>query len=152
MNIKKLFKEHSIYLLILTLIESIISIICTISFVYTDSLLYTESSILEAIKMDNLLQSIYSSTWWALILLLLFFIAIFNITGIVYRKLEYHFISICCWGAMLILSINLANPFTDILSRLALFVPIIIIAIICYHDESRKLENTTSKKKIKAPK
>lgn len=151
MNVKKLFKDHSAYLLILTFLETIISIICTLSFVYTDSLQYTESNILTALKLDELLYTIYSSTWWALILLLLFFIAIFNITGIIYKKLDYHFLSICCWSAMLILSINIGNPFIDILSRLALFIPIIIISIIAYKDEKKKLE-TTPKKPKKAPK
>ena len=152
MIIKEQLKEHSIYLLLLTLAEIILSIICTISFVYTDSLNYTASKILSGIGVDELLQTIYSSTWWALILLLLFFIALFNITGIIYKKLDYLFLSIGCWFGMLILAINIGNPIKDIISIFALFIPIIVINIVAYKNEKKKLTENINIKKNKASK
>lgn len=148
-KIKTLFKEHSPYLLGLTLVEAIICLVVTISFVYTDSLLYTESNILANLQLDKLLQTMYSSTWWALILLLLAFIVIFNLVTIVYKKLEFTFISISCWVVMMILSINIGNPISDIISKLALFIPIIIINIIAYKTEKKKLEEQPKKKSKK---
>lgn len=155
-KIKTLFKEHSPYLLVLTFLEILLSIICTLAFVYSDSLTYSESLIFNAIGVEKLLQTLYSSTWWALILLLLAFIAIFSLTSIVYKKLEYLFISICSWIVMFILAINLTKPVSDIISTFILFIPIIIINIIAYKTEKNKFsqntKNTKSKQKNKASK
>lgn len=151
-TIKKLFREHSWYLLFLTLIEGILAVLVTLSFVYTDSLTYTASNILSGIGVDELLQTMYTSTWWALILLLLFFIVIFNLVTIVYKKIEFGFISICCIVAMMILAINLGNPITDIISKLALFIPIIGLSIIAYKTERDKLLELAEKKKEKEEK
>lgn len=155
-KIKTLFKEHSPYLLVLIFLEILLSIICTLAFVYSDSLTYSESLIFNAIGVEKLLQTLYSSTWWALILLLLAFIAIFSLTSIVYKKLEYLFISICSWIVMFILAINLTKPVSDIISTFILFIPIIIINIIAYKTEKNKLsqntKNTKSKQKNKASK
>lgn len=148
-TIKKLFKTHSPYLLLLTLIEGFVSIIVTLSFVYTDSLNYTASKILSGIGVDELLKTMYSSTWWALILLLLAFIVIFNLVTIIYHKMEFMFMSICCWFIMFILAINIGNPVYNILSVFALFVPIIIINIIAYRTEKNKLEELEEKKNTK---
>lgn len=138
--IKKLFKENSIYLIIVTILETILSIVMTLSFVYTDSLNYSDSLVFQADGIQKLLQSMYSSTYWALILLLLSFIAIFSITTLIYHKMEYEFISILCWFEMFILAINFTKSLTDNLSTVALFIPIIIICIISYHKEKDKIK------------
>ena len=144
-HIKKVLKGHSPYLIFLAIAESIISIVCTLAFVYADTLSYQDSVVFEAIGLEKLLESIYSSTWWALILLTLAFIAIFTITGIVYKRLEYNFISMLLWGEMLILAIDIGKPSADFLSVLALFIPIIIINIIAYNDEKKRLNKPTKK-------
>ncbi len=145
--IKKLFKEHSPYLLFLTLGEIILSVFATISFVYTDSLQYSDSAILSN-GVEKLLETVYSSTWWALILFLLFFIALFALMAIIYKKLEYMTISIGCWVEMLILSINVGNDLKELAINLLLFVPIFILNIIAYRTEKDKL-NTKPKKVTK---
>ncbi len=145
---KRLFKEHSPYLLILCLAEIIISIVSIEAFVYSDSLTYSDSLIYNAIGIETLLESLYSSTWWALILFTLGFITICSITSIVFKKLEYLFMGILGWGLMLILAINIGNPIKDILFVIALFVPILGINIIAYRTEKEKL----SLKKRKAEK
>ena len=145
--IKKFFKENSLYLIILTIAEFILSTVCTISFVYSDSLTYSESIIYQSLGVETLLQSIYSSTFWALILVLLAIIVMFSITCLVFRKIEYQFISLLGWIELFILSLNFTKPIGEILSTCALFIPIIIINIICYKKEYDKLKLLNKKKK-----
>lgn len=144
-KIKDLFKTHSAYLLILTLIEIIISIILIISFVYTDSLSYSDSLLYTGSSIEKLFETLYTSTFWALLLLILSFTAIFNIVSIKFKKMEFSFISICLWFLMFILSINLTKPIMDNITNCLLFIPIIIINIIAYNKESQKLLKKKSK-------
>lgn len=144
---KKIFKEHSPYLLFLCLAEVIISVISIEAFVYSDSLTYSDSLIYTALGIETLLESIYSSTWWALILFTLGFITITCLTSIIYKRLEFLFMSILGWGLMLLLAINIGNPIKDILFIILLFVPIIAINIIAYKTEQQKLNKRLLKKK-----
>lgn len=144
--LKKLFKDNSPYLVLLTLAEVILSTVCTMAFVYSDTLSYADSQIFNALGVEKLLESIYSSTWWALILLLLAFIAILSIATIYLRKMDYLFIGILLWGEMLILAINLNNSLLDNLSIMALFIPIIIINIIAFREQKKRLDIKPSKK------
>lgn len=146
-NMKKLFKEHSPYLLFLTLVETILSIVCIEAFVYSDTLNYSDSLVYNAIGIEKLLESMYSSTWWALILFALAFITMCSITTIVYKKMDYLFMGIMGWILMLILAINISKPLTDIFVTLLLFIPIIIINIIAYKTEKNKLEEKNKNKK-----
>lgn len=146
-KIKKLFKEHSPYLLILTLCEGLLSLVCTLSFVYSDSLNYDDSLIYNAIGVEKLLETLYSSTFWALLLLILAFIFVLNITCIKYKNLEHGFISICLWVLLFILSINLTKSLMDNLMTSLLFIPIIIINIVAYKTEESKLKKRKSKTK-----
>lgn len=143
---KKLFKEHSPYLLFLCAAEIIISIISIEAFVYSDSLTYSDSLIFVELGVEKLLESLYSSTWWALILFTLGFITITSITCIVYKKLEYLFMSILAWVLMLLLAVNIGNPISDIIFVILLFVPIIAINVIAYRTEKQKLNQIKKKK------
>ena len=144
--IKEFFKDNSLYLIILTIAESILSIVCTLAFVYSDSLTYSESIIYQSLGVETLLQNLYSSTFWALILVMLSIIVIMSITCLVFRKIEYQFISLLGWVELFILSLNFTKPIGDILSTCALFIPIIIINIICYKKEVDKLKLMSKKK------
>ena len=137
---KNLFKEHSPYFIILTLGETIVSIIATLSFIYTDSLTYSKSLIIQAMGIEKLLESMYTSTWWALVLLLLFFVSLFSIMTIIYKDLKYYTISFGCLIELLILSINLANPIKYTLMNVMIFIPIIVLNIIAYNYEKKKLQ------------
>ena len=143
---KKLLKENSIYLVVLTIVEIIISTICTLSFVYTDTLNYDDSLIFNALGMQKLLQTIYSSTWWALILTILALIAILSVTTLVFKKLEYLFIGICLWVEMFILTLDFNKSPKDLFFSMLLILPIIIINIIVYKKEKEVLNKKTSKK------
>lgn len=144
---KKLLKENSIYLVILTIVEIIISTICTLAFVYTDTLNYDDSLIFNALGMQKLLQTIYSSTWWALILTILALIAILSITTLVFKKLEYLFIGICLWVEMFILTLDFNKSPKDLFFSMLLILPIIIINIIVYKKEKEFLDNKKTSKK-----
>lgn len=144
---KKLFKEHSPYFIILVVCETIVSIIATLSFIYTDSLTYSNSLIIKAMGLEKLLESMYTSTWWALILLLLFFVSLFSIMTIMYKDLKYYTISFGCLIELLILSINLANPIKYTLMNIMIFIPVIVLNIIAYIYEKKKLEENTKPKR-----
>ncbi|MCR5482982.1 MAG: hypothetical protein K6E99_01035, partial [Bacilli bacterium] len=115
---KKLFKEHSAYMLFIALFESVVSVIATLSFVYTDSLTYEKSLVLQAMGIEKLLETMYTSTWWALVLLLVFFVALFTILTIIYKDLKFYGISFGCLVELLILSINLTAPIKNILMNM----------------------------------
>ena len=144
---KKLLKENSLYLVILTIVEIIISTICTLAFVYTDTLNYDDSLIFNALGMQKLLQTIYSSTWWALILTILALIAILSVTTLVFKKLEYLFIGICLWVEMFILTLDFNKSPKDLFFSMLLILPIIIINIIVYKKEKEFLDNKKTSKK-----
>ncbi len=137
---KNIIKNHSPYLLFLTAIEIILSITCIEAFVYSDSLTYSDSLIYNAIGVEKLLENLYSSTFWALILFTLAFITICSITSIVFKKLEYLFMGILAWFIMLLLAINIGNPLMDNLLVIVFFIPIIVINIIAYKTEKKKLK------------
>jgi hypothetical protein len=143
---KKLLKENSIYLVVLTIAEIIISSICTLAFVYTDTLNYDDSMIFNALGIQKLLQTIYSSSWWALILTILALIAILSVTTLVFKKLEYLFIGICLWVEMFILTLDFNKSPKDLFFSTLLILPIIIINIIVYNKEEEVLNTKTSKK------
>ena len=143
---KKIFKENSKYLIILTIAEIILSIVSTMAFVYSDSLSYADSVVYEGIGIDVLLQNLYSSTFWALILVCIALISIMSIATLLFKKMDYLFIGIMGWIYLFILSINLTKPIGDILSTCAMFIPIIIINIICYKKEKEFIETKPRKK------
>lgn len=151
-KLKNIIKNTSPYLLFVGLAETILSVVCTIAFVYSDTLSYQDSLVFQTIGVEKLLESIYSSTWWALILLLLALIAILTISTIVLKKMDYFFISILLWFEMLILAIDISKPITELLSVFALFIPILIINIIAYRAQSKRLKQIRLNKKNKASK
>ena len=142
---KKILKSHSPDLLFLTLAEIILTFISIEAFVYYDSLTYSDSLIYNAIGVEKLLESMYSSTFWALILFTIGFITICSITTIVYKKMDYLFMGIMGWIILLLLGINIGNPLKEIITVLLLFIPIIGINIIAYKTEKNKLESKTKK-------
>lgn len=146
-RLKKLFTENSKLLLTITILEVVLSIIVILAFVYSDSLSYADSQIFTALGIEKLLETMYSSTWWALILLLLALIALFSLTSIVYKKMEYLFLSIGGIIIMLILAVNLHNSMFDNLATLAIFIPIIIINVIAYNSQKKII--STTKKSVK---
>ena len=52
-KIKSIISTHSLYLLILTGIELIVSIVSTLAFVYSDSLSYNDSLVYNALGVEK---------------------------------------------------------------------------------------------------
>ena len=87
-----------------------------------------------------LIQNMFKSSWWALIILTITIISIFSITALIYKDLKFIFINILLWITLLILSINLKDSLLNNLSLLFIFGPIILINIISYKNQ-KKLNN-----------
>ena len=132
---KKKFKEHSKLLLIITFLEIILSLYFLIYFGYMDRLNYIESSIKTISDFALLIQNMYTSTWWALIISFIILISTLTLTSIIYKKQEYHFISIILWIMLFILALDFTKSINYNLSNLIIFIPIILINILAYKNE-----------------
>lgn len=132
---KKTFKENSKLLIIITTLETFLAIYFLIYFNYMDRLNYIENSKLIISDLALLIQNIYTSTWWALIITIILLICIFTITSLIYKKNYLHFISILLWCMLLILALDFTNNITYNLSNLAIFIPIILLNIKAYFNQ-----------------
>ena len=65
---KKLWKNNSKLLLVVTLLELLLSLYFLIYFGYVDRLNYLDSQALILSDLALLIQNMYTSTWWALII------------------------------------------------------------------------------------
>ena len=139
---KKIWNNNSRLLIIITVLELILSTYFLIYFGYVDRLNYIESQAITMSDLAILIQNMYTSTWWALIIVSIILISIFSITSIVYRKREFHFISILIWCMLFILALDFTKSFTYNLSNIAIFVPIILINIKAYFNQKTFLKNT----------
>ena len=131
----KIWNNNSKLLLVISLLEIVLSIYFLIYFGYMDRLNYIESSSNSMSELALLIQNMYTSTWWALIISFINLISIFTLTSIIYKKKEYHFISIIMWIMLFILAIDFNKNLIYNLSNVAIFIPIIIINIIAYKNQ-----------------
>ena len=129
----KKIKNNSLLLMIITSLEIIFSIYILIYFGYMDRLNYNNQKLFNDLSL--LIQNMYTSTWWALIISFISLISIFTLTSVIYKRLEYHFISICLWILLFILALDFSKSIIYNLSNLAIFVPIIVINIIAYKNQ-----------------
>ena len=138
----KIWNNNSKLLIFITTLEFVLSTYFLIYFGYVDRLNYIESQAITMSDLAILIQNMYTSTWWALIIVSIILISIFSITSIVYRKCEFHFISILIWCMLFILALDFTKSFTYNLSNIAIFVPIILINIKAYFNQKTFLKNT----------
>ena len=139
---KKIWNNNSKLLIIITILELILSIYFLIYFGYVDRLNYVESQATTMSDLALLIQNMYTSTWWALIIISIILISIFSITSIIYKKLEFHFISILIWCMLFILALDFTKSFAYNLSNIAIFIPIILINIKSYFNQRAFLKGT----------
>ncbi|MBQ3021301.1 MAG: hypothetical protein IJD92_03660 [Bacilli bacterium] len=132
---KKLFRENSKLLLVVTFLETILALYFLIYFNYMDRLNYIESQGLIISDLALLIQNMYTSTWWALIISFILLISILTITSIIYKKNYLHFISILIWCMLFILALDFTKSINYNLSNLAIFIPIILINIKAYFNQ-----------------
>lgn len=135
-SMKIIWKNNSKLLIIVTILEIILSIYFLMYFSYMDKLSYVENSN----NLSLLVQNMYTSTWWALIIMSISFISIFSLTSIVYKKNYLHFISILIWGVLFILSLDLEKSLKYNISNMCIFIPIIVINILAYFKEKKYLK------------
>ena len=126
---KKIWNNNSKLLMIITTLELILSTYFLIYFGYVDRLNYIESQTTTMSDLAILIQNMYTSTWWALIIVSIILISVFSLTSILYKKNEFHFISILIWCMLFILALDFTKSFTYNLSNIAIFIPIILINI-----------------------
>lgn len=134
---KKLFKENSKLLLIITFFEILLSLYFLIYFGYMDRLNYIESSTKTMSDLALLIQNMYTSTWWALIISFVILISTLTLTSIIYKKQEYHFISIILFIMLFILALDFTKSFKYNLSNIMIFVPIIVFNIMAYKNQKK---------------
>ena len=106
-------------------------------FGYMDRLNYIESNTKTISDLALLIQNMYTSTWWALIICFINLLSILTLTSIIFKKQEYHFIAISIWIVLFILALDLNKSIIYNLSNLAIFIPIIIINIIAYNNQKK---------------
>ncbi len=134
---KKLFKENSKLLIIITFFEILLSLYFLIYFGYMDRLNYIESSTKTMSDLALLIQNMYTSTWWALIISFVILISTLTLTSIIYKKQEYHFISIILFIMLFILALDFTKSFKYNLSNIMIFVPIIVFNIMAYRNQKK---------------
>ena len=137
---KKIFYKRSKLLGIITFLETILALFSLSYFNYIDRLNYIESINNTTNDLALLIQNMFTSTWWALIILVVILISIFSLVSFIYRDLKFLFINILLWITLLILAINIKDSFINNLSTLSIFIPIIVINIVCYFKQ-KKLNN-----------
>lgn len=136
---KKLFKENSKLLLIITFFEILLSLYFLIYFGYMDRLNYIESSTKTMSDLSLLIQNMYTSTWWALIISFIILISTLTLTSIIYKKQEYHFISIILFIMLFVLSLDFTKSFKYNISNVMIFLPVIIFNIMAYKNQKKKI-------------
>lgn len=132
---KKIWKNNSKLLIIISILQIILSLYFLIYLGYVDRLNYIESQDLIISNLTLLIQNMYTSTWWALIISFITLISILTLTSIIYKKQEYHFISILLWSMLFILALDFTKSLTYNLSNLLIFIPIILINIKAYFNQ-----------------
>ena len=132
---KSLFKERSKLLFIITSLELILSIWFLSYFNYLDRLNYLESTSYPTKDLALLLQNMFTSTWWGLLILIICLISIFTLIAFIYKEEKFHLISILLWCILLILSINIKDTFINNLSSIGIFLPIIAINIVAFKNQ-----------------
>lgn len=136
---KKFLKNRSKLLLIVTILEIILSLWFLCYFNYLDRLSYAESVINTTKDLAFLIQNMYTSTWWALIILVSCFIAIFALISFIYKESKYQLISCILWFILLLLALNIKDSFMSNISTICIFIPIMAANIIAFLNQ-RKLD------------
>lgn len=135
--IKRIFNKRSKLLGFLTIGDNVLALFLLCYFNYLDRLNYAESVINTTNDLALLIQNMYTSTWWALIILSICLIAGFKLVGFYYRDLKFILISSYLWVVLLILAINIKDSFINNISTLAIFIPIIIFNFTAYINQKK---------------
>lgn len=142
---KRILKDRSKLMIILTILEIILALWILIAFSYSDRLSYSQSMEYNQDNLSLLLETMYTSTWYALIILTANLISIFSLVSTIFKKQEFHFVSISLWCVLMILAVDLNLNFMSNAATLAIFIPIILLNIIAYINQKKLLNNIKKK-------
>ena len=137
---KKFFKDRSKLMVFLTALEIILALWILIAFNYSDRLSYNEAMNYDENSLALLMENMFTSTWYALIILTANLISIFSLVSAIYKKLEFHFVSISLWCVLLLLALDFKASVGTNAATLAIFIPIICLNIVAYFNQKNKLK------------
>lgn len=129
------FKERSKLLFILTIFEILLSIWYLSYFNYLDRLNYYESINLEKNSLALLLQNMFTSTFWGLLIILIALSAISSLIALLYKDEKFELISSLIWCIVLILSFDLHSTFKDNISNILIIGPIVLFSFIAFFKQ-----------------
>ena len=129
------FKERSKLLFILTIFEILLSIWYLSYFNYLDRLNYYESINLEKNSLALLLQNMFTSTFWGLLIILIALSAIASLIALLYKDEKFELISSLIWCIVLILSFDLHSTFKDNISNILIIGPIVLFSFIAFFKQ-----------------
>lgn len=132
----KIFKNRSIILGITALLQIGINIWILLYFNHLDHLMYYESGT-DTSSLALLIQNMYTSTWWALIILAYTLVSIFTLTSFIYKDLKFEFISIILYVVLLLLAINFKDTLKNNISLFFIFIPLIALNIASYKSQKK---------------
>ncbi|MDD4188066.1 MAG: hypothetical protein PHX04_04875 [Bacilli bacterium] len=135
-----MFKKRSKLLFITVTLESIFCLWTLFYFNYLDRLSYQDSVIYKEIDLALLIENMFTSTWWALIILVLCLITIFSLVSFIYKDLKYQFISILLWFILFILALDIKGNISNIFSTVMIFIPVITLNIFSYINHKSKIK------------
>lgn len=135
-----MFKKRSKLLFITVTLESVLCLWTLFYFNYIDRLSYQESIIYKEVDLALLLENMFTSTWWALIILTLCLITIFSLISFIYKDLKFQFISILLWFILFVLALDIKDNINNIVSTIMLFIPVIAINIFSYFNHKSKIK------------
>lgn len=137
---KRIFKDRSKLMLILTALEIILALWILVAFNYSNRLSYNEAIEYSGDNLTILIESMYTSTWYAVIILTANLISIFSLVSTIFKKQEFHFVSISLWCVLMILAVDLNISFMSNAATLAIFIPIILLNIVAYFNQKKLLK------------
>lgn len=132
----KIFKDRSVILGITSILQLGINIWILLYFNHLDHLMYYESGT-DTSSLALLIQNMYTSTWWALIILAYTLVSIFTLTSFIYKDLKFEFISIILYIVLLLLAINFKDTLKNNISSFLIFIPLIALNIASYKSQKK---------------
>lgn len=132
----KIFKDRSILLFIICLVEIAFCFWVLIYFNHLDHLTYHQSGT-DTASLALLVQNMFTSTWWGLIILTFALICIFSLTSFIYKDLKFQFLSICLYVVLFMLSLNFEDTFMNNFSNFLIFVPLVAVNIVAYFKQKK---------------
>ena len=141
-----MFKTRSKLFFLVISLESILCIWGLFYFNYLDRLTYKESLFNTEADLALLIQNMFTSTWWALIILTLSLIAIFGVISFIYTDLKFQLGSILLWFILFILALDVKDSLVNIFSTSMIFIPLIFLNILAYYNQKKIIEKSKIKK------